>query len=157
MTTPIQRIKRYRLLAILLAIVCLTILTIKGCEFFPESTFSLASDSRLPKWVTVPAGLTRADVSLTMSYYIWPWEPGALFILRDKNGQVIKKEGGKTRCREPFQLKNPPQGFPSGYPAYEAITVNGITEIIEHKKMEPIFYVTDDPAVWKQYESIGCG
>ena len=37
------------------------------------------------------------------------------------------------------------------YPAYEAITVNGITQIIEHKKMEPIFYVTDDAAVAKQF------
>jgi len=40
---------------------------------------------------------------------------------------------------------------------YEAITVNGITEIIEHRKMEPIFYVTDGTTVWKQYKSIGCG
>ena len=44
----------------------------------------------------------------------------------------------------------PPPGFPPGYPAYEVITVNGITDIIEHRKMEPIFYVTDDPAVWKE-------
>jgi hypothetical protein len=58
------------------------------------------------------------------------------------------------RC--PFQLTDPPQGFPPDYPAYEAITINGITEIIEHRKMEPIFYVTDDPTVWKQYELRGC-
>jgi hypothetical protein len=69
----------------------------------------------------------------------------------------MKRENGKMRCRAPFELKNSPQGFPSGYRSYEAITVNGITEIIEHRKMEPIFYVTDDTAVWKQYESIGCG
>jgi hypothetical protein len=91
-----------------------------------------------------------------MSYYVMPWGRSAQFILRDKNERIIKKETGRMRCKEPFQLKNPPQGFPSGYPSYEAITVNGITEIIEHRKMEPIFYVTDDTAVWKQYESIGC-
>src|SRR5271163_1330751 len=34
-----------------------------GCEWFPESTFELASESRLPKWITPPPGLTRADVS----------------------------------------------------------------------------------------------
>ncbi len=154
MATLIQRIKRYRLLAILLVIV---FLTIKGCELFPEATFTLASDSRLPKWVTLPPGLTRADVSLTMSYYSMPWGGSARFILLDKNKQTIEKENGKMRCRAPFELENPPRGFPSGYPAYEAITVHGITEIIEHRKMEPIFYVTDDTAVWKQYESIGCG
>jgi hypothetical protein len=154
MATLIQRIKRYRLLGILLVIV---FLTIKGCELFPEATFTLANDSRLPKWVTLPPGLTRADVSLTMSYYIWPWGSRAQFILRNKNGQIVKKENGKMRCGKPFELENPPQGFPPGYPGYEEITVNGITEMIEHRKMEPIFYVTDDTAVWKQYESIGCG
>jgi hypothetical protein len=39
---------------------------------------------------------------------------------------------------------------------YEAITVDGVTEIIEHRKMEPIFFVTDDPAVRKQIAEIGC-
>jgi hypothetical protein len=143
-----QRIKMH----LLLAIVCCTNM---GCYFLPEASFKLASDSRLPKLVTLPPGLTRANVSLELNYYSMPWGGRARFILRDKNGQVIKKEDGKT-CTEPFQLKNPPQGLPPGYPSYEAITVNGITEIIEHKKMEPIFYVTDDTAVWKQYKSIGC-
>jgi hypothetical protein len=126
-----------------------------GYEYFPESTFQLASESRQPKWVTLPPELTRANASLTMNYRIAPWR-SAQFILRDNNGHILKKENGKMRCRAPFELENPPLGFPSGYPAYEAITVNGITEIIEHKKMEPMFYVTDDTAVWKQYESIGC-
>jgi hypothetical protein len=151
MTTLIQRMKRHRLLGTFLAIVCFTNM---GC--LQESTFTLARDSRLPKWVTLPPGLTRANVSLTMSYYSKPWGSSAKFILQDKNRQTLKKEDGKVRCKEPFLLKNPPQGFPSGYPTYEAISVNGITEIVEHRKMEPIFYVTDDAAVWKQYESIGC-
>jgi hypothetical protein len=92
-----------------------------------------------------------------MSYYIMPWGGSARFILQDKNKQTIEKQSGKVRCEEPFQLKNALQRSPSDYPAYEPVTVNGITEIIEHRKMEPIFYVTDDTAVWKQYESIGCG
>jgi hypothetical protein len=77
--------------------------------------------------------------------------------LQDKNKQTIEKENGKVRCTNPFQLKNPPQGFPSGYPSYQAVTFNGVTEIIEHRKMEPIFYVTDKPSVLKQYQSTGCG
>jgi hypothetical protein len=151
MTTMIQRIKRYRFLAILSAIV---FLVFKGCELFPEATFNLADDSRLPKWITLSPEVTRGNASLTMNYYDVPWRI-TQFMLRDKNGHVLKKENGKMKCRAPFELKNPPHGFPSGYPAYEAIAVNGITEIIEHRKMEPIFYVTDDPAVWEQYESMG--
>jgi hypothetical protein len=87
-----------------------------------------------------------------MSYYTLPL---AEFILRDNDGHVLTKENGKVRCRVQLK-KNPPPGFPSGYPAYEAITVHGITEIIEHRKMEPIFYVTDEDAVWKQYNLSGC-
>ena len=44
-------------------------------------------------------------------------------------------------------------GFPAGYPVYEIIAVGGKTEIIEHRKMEPVFYVTDDPAVWAEFSS----
>jgi hypothetical protein len=145
-------IKRYLLFGgVLLAFGLL----LKACEYFPESSFTLASESRLPKWVTLPSGLTRTNISVAMNYYSFPWSY-ASFTLQNTKGQVIQKANGKTKCGAGFQLKDPPQGFPSGYPAYVPITVHGITEIIEHKKMEPIFYVTDDPAVWKQYESMGC-
>ena len=123
---------------------------IGGCEWFPESTFELANESRLPKWITLPSGLTRTDVSLTMSYYIWPWGRRATFVLRDKNGRTWATVHGKVTGLEPLQLKHPPPGFPAGYPSYEVIAVEGKTEIIEHRKMEPIFYVTDDPVVWKE-------
>jgi len=33
---------------------------------------------------------------------------------------------------------------------YEAITVNGVVDIIEHRKMEPYFYLTDEPEVWNR-------
>jgi hypothetical protein len=147
MSTIISRNNKF-----LLFLVALTITgsVIVGYEWFPESTFELASESRLPKWITLPPGLTRTDVSITMSYYSKPWGGSATFILRDTKGQIRTKVAGKVKGLEPFQLKHPPPGFPPGYPAYELITVNGITEIIEHRKMEPIFYITDDPAVWKE-------
>jgi hypothetical protein len=150
----IRRIDRYLLLGVVLTLSGSRII---GCEYLPESTFKLASESRLPKWFTLPAGLTRADVSITMNYYSKPWGSSATFALQDAKKQIIEKADGTVKCKEPFRLKNPPQGFASGYPSYEAITVNGMTEIIEHRKMEPIFYITDDNAVWKQYSAIGCG
>jgi|ERR1700722_15688962 len=141
-----RRIDKFLLLFVALTIAGSEI----GCDWFPESTFELASESRMPKWITLPPGLTRADASITMSYYSMPWGGSAVFILQDAKGRVRTKVRGKTRGLGPSQLKHPPQGFPSGYPAYEVITVNGMTDIIEHRKMEPIFYVTDDPAVWKE-------
>jgi hypothetical protein len=154
MATLISRIIRPVLFGTMLAIICSTNM---GCEFFAESTFSLASESRLPKWITLPPGVARADVSLTWSYYPPLWVTDTQFILRDTNKHTIEKENGKERCLRPFQLQNPPKGFPPGYPKYDAVTVKGVTEIFEQRKLEPFLYVTDDPAVWKQYQSAGCG
>ena len=148
----IRRIDKFLLFFVALTIAGSAI----GCEWFSESTFELASESRLPKWITLPPGLTRVDVSITMSYYVKPWGNNATFILQDTKGQTRTKVDGKVKGSEPFQLKHPPPGFPPGYPAYEVITVNSITEIIEHRKMEPIFYITDDPAVWKEL-GVGVG
>lgn len=155
MIRTFQRIYRIPIVWVILAISVSA--TISGCEYFPESTFKLANESRLPKWIVLPPGLVRANISLTMNYYVKPWGRSAQFVLRDKNNRVIKKEVGKMRCSEPFLLKNHSQDPSFDYPAYEAITVNGITEIIEHRKMEPIFYVTDDAAVWRKYSASGCG
>lgn len=128
-----------------------------GCKYFPESTFKLASDSRLPKWIILPRGLTRAQVSITMDYYIKPWGNSASFIVQGgATDQVLQKIVGKVECNEPFHLKSPGEESEPSYPSYEAISVNGVTEIIEHKKMEPTFYVTDDDAVWKQFRATGC-
>jgi hypothetical protein len=142
----IRRVDKFLLFFVALTIAGSAI----GCAWFPESTFELASESRLPKWITLPPGLTRADVSITMSYYVMPWGRRSTFILQNKKGQTLEKVDGKEKGLEPPQLKHPPPGFPPGYPAYEVITVNGTTEIIEHRKMEPIFYITDEPAVWKE-------
>jgi hypothetical protein len=168
----IRRIDGYLLLFVALTISCSAIV---GCEYIPESTFQLASESRLPKWISLPPGLTRADVSITMSYYDSLWGSNVKFTLQDKKGRTLTKVYGKEKGTGPLHLKHSPQEdaacdahvnanqpaqaeqncrdddiIPGYYPAYEIITVNGITDVIEHRKMEPIFYITDDPAVWKE-------
>jgi hypothetical protein len=125
-------------------------LSLCGCEFFPESSFELASSSRLPKWFTLPPGLSRSDVTVTMNYYVKGSARTATFVLRNKKKDKLSEVSGTEAGLEPLKLKNPPSGFPPGYPGYEIISVNGITEIIEHRRMEPIFYITDDPKVWAE-------
>ena len=138
----------------LIAGVCIFACAVSGCL---ESSFRIASESRLPKWVTLPAGVERADVSLTVSYYTTLWGDSVQFTLQDKNKQTIKKVSGEDRCLKPFQLTNSPGGLPSGYPNYAVVTVDGITEILEQRRPEDILYVTDNPVVWKQYRTVGCG
>ena len=149
--TKIPRSSRY-LLGAAFAIVASTIIY-QGLRMLPESAFQLASASRLPKWITLPSGLTRSDVSITMSYFMWS---SAGFVLQNAKGQTLEEVDGKVKCSD-FRIKHPPQGFPPGYPRYTEIVVKGTSEMVEHRKMEPVFYITDDPAVWKEYRTVGCG
>ena len=121
---------------------CIVASVMSGCV---ESTFTLANESRLPRFLALPPGLTRSDVSVTMSYYVKASGRSATFILRDKKQQILARVNGKERGLEPLHLKNSPS-----YPAYEIVVANGITEIVEHRRPEPIFYVTDDPDVRKE-------
>ncbi|UWZ84938.1 hypothetical protein [Occallatibacter riparius] len=127
---------------LLIAALCISCGAISGCL---ESSFQLARESRLPKFIPIPPGLTREDISVTMNYYT-ALGNDAKFILKDRKGKKLAKVSGKAKRLNPLKLKSPSQF----YPDYEAITANRVTDIIEHRKMEPIFYVTDDPAVWEE-------
>ena len=120
------------------AVIVLLIIVI-GFSYLPESTFQLANESRLPKWITIPSGLDRNDVSISMSYYNSPLGGSAKFTLRDSKQRVLEKVNGRLKCRYPIELTNSLSGLAPDYPSYEEITVNGVTEIIEHKRSEPIF------------------
>ena len=131
---------------LLVVALCISSCAISGCV---ESSFQSANDSRMPRWVTLPPGLTRTDVSVTLNYYDNPLGRNAKFTLKDSNGKKLAVIKGKVKGLSPLQLRNPPEGFDPGYPAYEVVVAGGVTEIIEHRKMEPIFYVNDDPAIRK--------
>lgn len=137
----------HRILIATFAAACLSLF---GCERLPESSFEIARESRLPRWFSLPPGLSRSDVTVVMNYYVKSSGRTSTFILLDSKRQKLAEVKGTQKGFEPLQLKTPPSGFPPDYPSYEIVTVNGITEIIEHRQMEPIFYITDDPAVWAE-------
>ena len=64
-----------------------------------------------------------------MSYYDGLWGSDVKIVMQDEKKQTLTKLYGTAKGIGPLYLKHPPQGFPSGYPAYEVITMNGITEI----------------------------
>jgi len=120
---------------------CILSCVISGCL---ESSFQLASESRLPRWEALPQKLTRADVSVTLNYYTTPL-PGAndaKFILKNRKGETLAEVKGKVECQYPYS------GW--SYPGYNAVVVSGTTEVLEFRRMEPIFYVNDDPAIRKE-------
>lgn len=147
--------ERYGLIKIILCCFVTAIVLcslIAGCRYFPESTFQLADDSRLPRWFHLPPGLTRRDVSVTVNYYNKLGRNDATFLLYDKQQHVVAKINGTLRDAAPVHLKSSSQRESTGYPLFEVVTANGITEIMEHKKMEPIVYLSDDPTIWRELE-----
>ena len=90
----------------------------------------------MPQWMALPPGHTPTDVSVTLNLYSTPVGNDAKVILKDRNGKKVTAVKGRMKgC--PFK----------GYPSYDALAVSGTTEIVEFRRMEPIFYVNDDPAV----------
>jgi len=135
-----------------------------GCRFFPEPCFDLAPESRLPDWFPIPAGTSRDGVTVNMCYYI-PLASGrtATFAMRDagEGKKELAEVSGALRGPYPLHVPNFPAERPPDYTSYEVITVGDLTEVIEHRRMEPIFYVVDDPAVrhafWSCSSQSRCG
>jgi hypothetical protein len=131
-------------------IILVFLLSLTGCI---ESTFQLSSESRLPKWFVVPDGVDRSQLSVKMELYSTFSGGKDIFTLYEK-GKFFPVEKFTVTSDMQYigsvQLKSPPEGFPKGYPRYKVLTINDITDIIELRKMEPFFYMTDDPAIWKE-------
>lgn len=125
-------------------------ISISGCINL-ESSFSLSPDSRFPKWLEVPKDLSRNELSLTMEQYSIFSGMKYVFKFKKKGNLLnIEKIVVYDHQRKILESDSRPLGFYKGYPAYEAITVKGVVDIVEYRAMEPVFYMTDDPEIWKE-------
>jgi hypothetical protein len=132
---------------ILLAILCAACNPARGCA---ESRFDLAPESRLPKWFTLPPRHDRADVTVKMTYYIAFFGGStATFVLFDRDGRKIAEVEGSIGSA-PLALTPIPPSGPLPYPLYQIATINGISELIEHRRREPVFVISDDADVKRQ-------
>ena len=72
---------------LLVAVLCISSCAITSCV---EASYTLASESRLPKRVPLPPGLIRKDVSVTLNLYRPRLRgPDAKFILKDRKGKTL--------------------------------------------------------------------
>jgi hypothetical protein len=78
-----------------------------------------------------------------MEYYISPFGRSATFIMKRRDGSIVSKASGKVRGDHPIYLGSATSDPLRQYPSYEVVTINGISEAIEHRAMEPIFYIAD--------------
>jgi hypothetical protein len=129
-------------------ILILSSAALAGCA---ESAFDLAPASRLPQWFNLPKGLTRAQVTVQDVEYLDHSEFGLYDLTRAKSwgwGMLLDYHEGYKIAQVTVDSRHiVRKRFTSYYPFYEAVTVNRITEVLEFKRMEPIFYVTDDPEI----------
>jgi len=139
-----KKLRRDRLKAVVVVLVFVGACSpTRGCI---ESDFDLAPESRIPRWFVLRDGAKRSDFSVHMYYWIGPVGSTATITLR-LGGLTLDSVVANVRDEGPQTLEPHSKTGPIPYPIYEILTANGVTEIIEHRRMEPVFYITDDPEV----------
>lgn len=109
-----------------------------GCV---EANWTLANESRLPKGIELPPGLTRKDVSVDMNTYATLRSPDVKFIVRDRKGKKLAEVKGNSRP----------------YHDDSIVVIDGITEelalvpcaghqcYVQDGHVVALFYVVDRP------------
>lgn len=123
-----------------LAVALVVVMSASACG----SQLQLSPESRLPKWFSTYAD-RRESVKVSMDTFVGPFGRTATFTLRSRNGSVLSKASGKKRGLEPIA----PNGDHT-YPLYEIVTVGEIVELIEHRRMDNSFFVSDDVQLKRQ-------
>jgi hypothetical protein len=130
-----------------IVLVVALLFSLGACGIFPETIHQLAPESRLPRWYVLPKGVERKDVSLEMRYYAPPGKPKLMFLLKYSNGKRISTMTGIVVVQG--MNSEGKEKKPHEHPSYRVVKVNGVVDVIEHRKAGDIFYLCDDPLVWK--------
>lgn len=125
---------------------------LRGCA---ESHFELESASRLPRWFDVEVSPEARQHWLAMSYYGGPLPEhvdNTVFYLHRSGGGLVQTITGK-RCWHPKTRTTADPDGPSNPQAdsdYVVVTVNGLTEVIQHNGTNNRFAISDDPVLIDQ-------
>ena len=131
------------------------VILLSGCHpmrGFLESEFDLSGDSRLPIWfASQERDQSREEFRVILRYYTSPFEvDDSVLALKNKYGLTIATVTGTHEWHSnTLQVREKCSKLSSVRPSYVVFTAEGKSEIIEHRKMEPIFYVVDEKHVQK--------
>jgi len=121
---------------------------------FLESEFHLAKESSLPSWVEpLPKGCNRDDVTIRLQYWSPPWDVNDVVLIAGCGSKTLFSKSGKSERPEEWYSWAREDWLKRHYPSFNRITIGGKTEVILHKKMEPIFYISDQQAIINAMES----
>jgi hypothetical protein len=135
-----------RLIAIFLLIV------LSGCYVpgrgYHESSFDLVLESRLLKFIDPDGRKSPRGYKAIVDFYSSPnsvrfrvWDPAGKNIF-DKHGEFWWHPKGL----QPGQGKDPV------YPNHVVVSFDGVVDITEQRKPEPVLYFTDDKKLWESFQ-----
>jgi hypothetical protein len=118
-----------------------------GCA---ESNFDLASSSRLPKMLAPPDGARSGAVSARLSYHLGLWLGDGRGVTRlwlvGSAGIAVKE----VICEAWEHPRSARTEGPTSYPSFSIVYCNGVIDVVEHRRMEPIFYMSDDVGLQRE-------
>ena len=94
------------------------------------------------RWAS--AGSGHGDTGLL---HFSSWAHRHIFAVRSEGAAASESQWISAR-RASFDVKK----SSSDYPFYEVITIDDLTDVVEHRAAEPTFYMTDNPVVRQELE-----
>lgn len=109
-----------------------------------ESNYKLARDSRLPRWLQLPIGLDRSDITVEFIYFLSKWKIAAI---DNKTGKIFFSAEADMKLHPTTEARSKAmkQGTPCPY--YYVISVAGIEEVIAHIEKGNIVYIVEPSEV----------
>lgn len=102
-----------------------------------ESEFTLATDSRLRRFFSVPPGMTREDVYVRLTFYTYT---KARLSLMSRSGKALETVWVESR-------RHPASAAGLNFPIYVILSAGDVTDVFEQRRREPLMYFSDDPAI----------
>lgn len=133
----------------------------RGCV---ESNFELASESRLPGWLELPAEVARKDVAIELYSYVPPLRStdDQVFVVTVK-GRKVSEVSGRSwllprtkKVLDRYYATIPRPAYPN--PRYEVVQINGKVDVMEFREysqqnrdpMRAVFWMADDADILRE-------
>jgi len=131
------------------AVVTLVLGAISACAWFPESTFYLSPQSRLPRWID-GRGIPSSELTVRIDYIGPLWgTPYARITVKDNRRNLLERIDVPLISSVGVQTAD---GAPArgSYPNYQVHALNGAVDIFEQRRAVNTLYMCDDVAVWSK-------
>jgi hypothetical protein len=138
----------------LIALACL----LCGCytpgRGYLESRFDLVMDARLPKFFDTSGQISPRGYKARVELYSSDSTPesSARVMIVDPSGRTVFDKQAKSWWH-PLDDKDRPAGH---FPNHTVVSFDGVLDIFEQRRMEPLLYLSDDRKLWDALKATPC-